>query len=616
MAIDTKKEFIKSVRQRKYLNKDFDSLRSDLLEYARTFYASRISDFSDASLGGLFLDMAAYVGDVMSFYLDRQFTELDPEFAVESTNIQRLLINNGVEIVGASPAVVNETFYIEVPAVSTNNTYAPNPSAVPVILAGTIVEADNGVQFTLQDDIDFNETLNGVPIAEKVVGATTSDVPPIPLTFIMNRSGICLSGKSTQESFVIGNQFIAFREITLSNANVTSIDSVRDSLGNTYYEVSNLSQDVVYKLVTNVGPDAAQVSENLEVIPAPYRFTKKVDIDTRTTTLVFGGGSADTLEDDIIPDPSEFAIPLYGKTTFPRTSINPQMLLNTKTLGIATSNVTITVNYRYDGGLNHNAEPQSIKILRSLLLTFPNNPTPALATSVRASVEPINWTRASGGEDAPSIDDLKSQIPNARNSQSRIVSKQDLLSRVYLMPANFGRVFRAGIHASPNNPLATQLFIVNRNSDGMLVLSPDSLKDNLRIYLNEYRMISDAIDILDAQIINLRFDFEVTTDPQMNKQLVLQNILKKLQTLFDIKNFQIDQSIIMSDVVNTIFNNIGVVSVNNIKFNNNTGTISGRTYSDVYFNVGTHTVRGLIVPPPGAIFEFRYPNFDIVGRAV
>jgi hypothetical protein len=616
MAIDTKKEFIKSVRQRKYLNKDFDSLRSDLLEYARTFYPSRISDFSDASLGGLLLDMAAYVGDVMSFYLDRQFTELDPEFAVETSNIERLLINNGVEITGASSAVVDESFYIEVPAISSNGVYVPDSSSIPVILANTVIESDNGIQFTLQEDIDFNETLNDKLIAETVIGSTTTDLPPIPLTFIMNRKGICISGKSTQESFTIGNQFVPFRQITLSNVNITSIDSVYDSLGNTYYEVSSLSQDVVYKMVTNINQDSQQVSENLEILPAPYRFTKSVDLNSRTTTLTFGGGSADTLEDDVIPDPSEFAIPLFGKTTFPRISINPQMLLNTKTLGIATTNTTITVNYRYDGGLNHNAEPQSIKTIRSLLMSFPNNPAPAIAANVRSSTEVINYSRASGGDDAPSIDDLKAQIPNARNSQSRIVSKQDLLSRVYLMPANFGRVFRAGIRSNPNNPLASQLFIISRDANGNLIVSPDSLKDNLRIYLNEFRMISDAIDILDAPIINLKLSFEITADQQMNKQLILQNIIKKLQVLFDIKNFQIDQSIVISDVVNTIFNNVGVISVNSYKFENNVGTVSGREYSDVYFNINTHTVRGLIVPPPGAIFEFRYPDFDIIGRAV
>ena len=615
MASDTRKDILKSVRQRRYLNKEFDSFKQDLLEYARTFYPDRIADFSDASLGGLLLDLPSYIGDVMSFYLDHQFTELDADTAVETVNIEKLLKGAGVDIVGASPAVVNESFYVEVPAQTTNNLVTPRADVIPIIEDGTSVLSDNGTQFNLVDTLDYTlrDSVSNELLCDIAVGATSDD--GTPETFILKLDGICISGFRTQETFSLGN-FVAFKQITLSNANVTEIESIYDSLGNTYYEVTNLSQDVVYRGITNLNEDSELVKESLEVVPAPYRFTKTVNLDTRTTVLTFGGGDATTLEDDVIPDPSTFAIPLYGKTTFTRLSINPQQLINTKTLGVVASNCSLTVNYRYGGGLSHNAEPNTIKSQKTLRVTFPNNPPGAIASQVRSTIEVINKRAASGGDDAPSIDDLKIQIPAVRNSQSRIVTKNDLLARVYTMPSNFGRVFRAGVRSNPNNPLATQLFIISRDADSRLITSPDTLKNNLKRYLNDYRMISDAIDILDARIINIKLNFEVVTDPTANKKVILQQIIQKFKTYFDIKNFQIDQPIVLQDITNIIFNTLGVISINNVKFDNLVGLNSNRSYNDVYFDVQSNTIKGLVIPPPGGIFEVRFLDFDIIGKAI
>lgn len=614
MASDTKKDVLRAVRHRKYLNKEFDAFRGDLLEYAKTFYKERINDFSDASLGGVFLDFASYVGDVMSFYLDHQFTELNPETAVETLNIERMLKNSGVDITGASPSVVNQTFYVEIPAVKTNGVSIPMSDAICVIDDGTVVVSESGIEYILLEPVDFTEKKQNGELKCGVVVGNVDD-NGVPQTFILVQSGMCVSGFQTQESFNIGS-FVPFLELSLSNPDVTEIQSVYDSYGNTYFEVGSLAQDVVYRGVPNLNDDNELVKESLEVIPAPYRFTKKVNLDTRITTLKFGGGSADTMEDDVIPDPSEFALPLYGKTTFSRLSINPQQLLNTKTLGVIAPNTTLTVSYRYGGGLNHNAEPDSIRSIKTLQLRFPSNPQPSLASAIRSTIETRNIKPAVGGDDAPTIDDLKEQIAPARNSQSRIVSKSDLISRVYMMPSNFGRVFRAGVRSNPNNPLSSQLFIISRDSQSKLVIAPDALKQNLRKFLNDYRMISDAIDILDAPVINLKLQFEIIADPTLNNRLVLQQIIKKLKKYFDIKNFQIDQPIMLSDVSNIIFNTVGVISVNNFKFDSVTGNIANRQYSDVYLDVKSQTTKGLLIPQAGGIFEIRYPDIDILGRAV
>jgi hypothetical protein len=614
MPFDVKKR-VRPVRTRTYLNKDFDGFRNDLLRYAKTYFPDRINDFSEASLGGLLLELAAYVGDVNAFYLDHQFNELNVETAIESRNIESHVRTAGVDITGASPATVSVKFFIEVPAELSSGVYRPQESALPQILRGTVLKANNGTSFELVEDLDFAaKSSSGQLIATVQVIATNSDGSP--LSYILTMTGDTVSGTSTTETFRVPDRFVPFRKITLSQENVTEILSVRDTESNSYYEVSALTQDVVYRGILNRNEDDELVKENLELLPAPYRFTKNLSLQTGLTTLQFGAGQGSTIDDDIIPDPSELAVPLFGKKTFSRFSIDPGSLLQTQTLGISPVNTTITVEYRHGGGLSHNVVAESIRTISRLLIKFPGSPSSALATQIRASLDVKNENPASGGENAPTLDELRSKVVASRNAQSRIVTREDLLARVYTMPSNFGRIYRAGVRSNPNNPLSTQLFIISRDRNKNLIISPDSLKQNLRTYLNQFRLISDAIDILDTSIINIGLTFQVATDPSANKNTVVQGIIADLQSYFDIKNFQIDQPIAVSDVTNIIINSAGVVSLISLKFDNKRNNVLEREYSGISFDVDANTFKGLIIGPPGSIFEVKYPEFDIVGSAI
>lgn len=613
MAI--KPETLKSVRQRRFLGRDFDSLRSMLLEYARIYHPNSGKDFSEASPGGLFLDFAAFVGDNLSFYLDHQFGELDAETAVEAHNIERALRSAGVPIVGASPATVRETVFIQVPAETVNGTVVPMTAALPVVHEGSVFQADNGTEFVLVEDLDFGVTKSTGRLAAEVrVGDRTADGRPT--SFILAADGTCVSGKQVSETFSFGRSFVPFRQITLSNPNVTDIVSAVDGYGNVYHAVSALTHDVVYRNVLNTAHDSELVRDALKVVPAPYRFVPAVDLSTRKTTLTFGGGSANTLEDDVIPDPTDFALPLPYARTFSRVAVNPEQLLQTKTLGVAAVDTTLTVTYRHGGGLDHSVSNDSVKTAKTLLMTFPGAPSAAVSSGVRGSVEATNRKPASGGEDPPTVEELKALIPAARSAQERIVTREDLLARVYTLPSSFGRVFRAAIRSNPNNPLATQLFIISRDPASRLITSPDTLKQNLARYLNPYRMISDAIDVLDARVIDLTVTFEVVVDPALNRSVVLQGAIKQLVAFFDVKNFHIDQPIVVDDVKAKIFSVSGIVSINNLRFQGVTGQRGTRTYSDETFDATANTKKGIVVPPPGGIFCVRYPDVDIVGRAV
>jgi hypothetical protein len=616
MPSNIKKKIQTNNQTRSYVAKDFLALKSDLLEYAKTYFPDKIQDFGETSIGGLFLDMAAMVGDTMTFYLDHQFMEMNPSAAVEVDNIRTHLANAGVKLGSSSPSSVTVTISVTVSAEKlSSGDYQPKNSILPLIGEGTEMLSSTGPTFTTIEDIDFSKKSNSGELLANITIADT-DASGNPTYYSLSRDVVCVSGMRSLHSQSFENMHVPFREMELPEEDVTDIISVKDSEGNTYYEVNDLSQDTVYTGISNLSNDNELVEQNLEIVVATHRFIKMLNPSTRLTKIRFGSGNADAVDDDIIPDPSELSLPLYGKKTFPRFSIDPNSLLNTKTLGVSPRNTTVRVVYRHGGGSIHNVGAHTILEVSSLKLTFPGNPSDMEALIVRSSIGVDNSSQATGGAPPPTLTELKAAIPQYRQMQSRIVSKEDLLARIYTLPSKFGRVFRAGIKSNPNNPLASQLFLLCMNSQSRLVPASDSLKKNIRIYLNEFRLISDAIDVLDVRIINLSVKFAIITGPDENKDVVLQRAIVRLQAALQTPHAQIDKSIIYSDLTNIIINTPGVISLTDLRVENLRGTIGERDYSDISFNVDASTYKGLIIPPPGSIFELRYPNNDIIGSAI
>ena len=609
------KKQIKQVRQRSYLNKDFDAFRAELLDYARTYFSDNITDFSEASVGGMFLEMAAYVGDVMSYYLDHQFNELDLQTAVEEKNIERLVRSAGVKSGGASPAVVDVEFSLEVESETIADGTQPKIVNLPIIQAGTTVSSNTGVTFELGEALDFSEkSSNGNLVAVTTVIQTDSN--NLPAKYKLTRTGLCKSGKTIKETFSVSDDFKPFRKITLGSENISEIISVFDDDRNEYYEVESLTQDTVYRRVLNIGSDSDLVSDNLEILSAPYRFIKFSSRKSGLTTLTFGSGDASSTDDNIIPDPSEVSLPLFGsKNTMNRFSVDPNSLLKTRTLGLSPRGTNITIRYRAGGGLSHNVGSKSISTVKLLNTKFEPRLSSSKISLIRASIVASNPGPASGGESELTLNELRATALAFRNSQSRIVTKQDLISRIYTMPTNFGRVFRIGIRSNQSNPLASTIAIISRDSDNRLILSPDTLKQNLQTYLNEFRLISDAIDIVDARILNIGVKYAIVVDAFSNKDLTVQRVNASLKNYLKIENFQIDQPIVISDLTNLILNTDGVLSQISIEITSKAGVDKTRAYSDQTFNIASNTSRGIIVPPEGSIFELRYPDDDIIGNA-
>ncbi|MAF37262.1 hypothetical protein CL622_09180 [archaeon] len=497
--------------------------------------------------------------------------------------------------------------------VSPGNKYIPQTNTLPTIKKDTALLSDSGITFVLTQDLDFSKTnYSGELIADTIIGST--DGSNNPATFILSLQGLCVSGEITSEQLNIGD-FTSFLQKSLAEPNVSQVISVTDDSANEYHEVDSLLQDTIYKSVTNIGSDVLTVTENLKPISAPYRYTTQVSLETRKTTLIFGGGNAATLEDDVIPDPSEFAIPLYGKTINKNYSLDPNRLLNSNTYGTIKANSVLTVRYRHGGGLDNNCDTNSINTIDTLYIDFPPTSTPVNNVFVRNSIDVTNLEPARGGADQPSTDRLRSLVTSARNSQNRIVTKQDLLARVYTMPTNFGQIFRASVKSSQDNPYATRLYLATQNQNGHIDIAPDALKKNLRTFINNNRLITDSVDMLDASVINIGLKFEILVDKDYSKRIVLQKTLQRLKEYFKIDNFHIEQPISFSDVKNIIYNTEGVISIMMFEFNNLQGVIGDRQYSDIFYSISDSTYKGLLIPTDGSIFEVKFPLDDIIGTA-
>lgn len=591
-------------RKRTYLNRDFTDFRGELLKYANTYFKDKIQDFSEASMGGLFLDMAAYVGDNMAFYLDHQFREMNPVTAVESKNIEAMVRNAGIKITGDSPASVNVDFYLEIPYIEDGVTglRTPDPLYLPTIKANAKVRSSTGIVFNLTEPLDYSETnSNGVLLSEITPiqssgGAITS--------FVLKKTGLCVSGTTTEQTVSIGDTFIPFRTISLNNAHVTTILRVYDLDGNDYYEVESLSQDTVYKKNKLTSGDTS-----MEVMTVPYRFTTATDINGRITTLRFGSGDSSTILDTAVPDAADLALPLYGKQTFSSFSLDPNRLLKSPSLGVSPTGTTMKIIYRHGGGSNHNVEADTIREVMEMDFKFPSNASFSTVQGVKNSLGISNPKTATGGAIAPSLQELKSFVTAARTMQNRIVTKEDLMARIYTLPTEFGIVYRANVVPNPENALSSILYITSRDSAGLLVQSSDALKKNLSVFLNEFRLIGDAMDILDATILNFKIHITCRFAHNVNKYDLISKIIREVKKLYTQEKLALGKPIVVSEITNRVINQAGVISCVSVTITNIYGTISNRTYSADAKKL--ETIDDIVFAEPHEIYELRFPDDDI-----
>jgi len=619
----------------KYLNKDFDSFKGALIEYAKAYYPTSYNDFSTSSPGTMFIDMASYVGDVMSFYLDNQLQETFLEFAKQQGNLYAMAYMLGYRPKVTSAAVVSLDIYQQVPATTVGGIRQPDFNYTLIIDEGMQVQSNinNGLFFYVQDKVDFgiSSSMDPTEINVDAVDPSTNE----PTRYLLKKTVSAISGQSKTATFSFG-QGQRFSTVTIQDSNIIEIISAVDSsTGDTWYEVPYLAQNYIILPVQNTAtafPSLAQQANQVPYMAQKTYVNKRFTSRFKTSGLLeleFGAGVNNISSSAIIPNPFNVGIGTVNKLSLINTAFDPTNYVTTEDYGIAPSNTTITVTYLAGGGAVANAQSNELTTVTFANTNYrlPDSSLP-LAATYRATLAANNDASAVGGGDGDSIEELRLNTAYQFQSQMRAVTQQDYLATVLSMPAKFGRVAKAYVtkdeslfrdyqsnEPGERDPLATSLYILTYNATSQFDTPSNALYQNIQTYLNDYRMLTDAVTLKPAYIINISVNFDIVMRPNYSTRETIATCLSRLQTYFNRDKWQINQPIIMSEIYTLLDQVVGVQTVQKIEILNKSGIADG--YSQYSYDISGATLKGVVYPSlDPSIFEVKYPGTDIQGRVV
>jgi len=611
----------------KYLNKDYNSFKQQLMEFAEVYFPNNFNDFSEGNPGMMFIEMAAYVGDVLSFYTDTQLRESFLTLAQEKENLYNLAYAMGYKPKVTTAASTNLNVFQLVPSKLQNNNYIPDYNYALKIEPNSTFKSTEGPIFYINNQVNFEFSSSFDPTDVSVYQFDNSQNPEY---FLLKKSTKAISGEVKTQTFNIGS-VEKFKTLTLFDSNVISIESIIDSEGNNWYEVPYLAQDTIFEEVENIGSNDSELQQYNQQTPfllklkkSTKRFISRFKTNNKLE-IQFGAGISDKADEEIIPNPDNIGLGIKDGRSKLDVAYDPSNFLFTKTYGEAPSNTTLTVTYLVGGGLNSNVQSNTITKPESLIISNKPNLNGTLLNFVNSSIISTNPEAAIGGSSGDSIEDIRLNTMANFSAQQRIVTKEDYLIRTLSLPSKFGRIAKSFViqddQISPlstqvqtiPNPSALNLYTLGYDKNKHLTPLNTATKTNLSTYLEQYRMLTDAINIKDAFIINFGLDFEITTYKTYNNEEVILNCITELKNYFNTDKWQINQPIITSEIINLIAGVIGVQTVEKVELNNKNGESLG--YSRYKYDFTGATRKGVIYPSMDpSIFELKYPNIDIKGR--
>mgnify|MGYP003648306052 FL=1 len=587
----------------RYTSRDFDSIKGDLVQHVKRYYPDTFKDFNDASFGSIMLDAVSYVGDIMSFYLDYQANESFLVTALEYNNLIKLGKQLGYKFSGIPASVGIASFYIVVPA--NNVGLGPDTNYLPILKKGSQFAATTGTGFLLDEDVRFDHSLN------EVVAAKINSDTGVPTSYAVKAFGKVSSGNLITETITVG-QYERFKKIRLANAGVTEVISVFDSSGNEYYEVNYLSQNVIYKDITN------SRSSSRDAVPAilrPFVVARRFTVDNLggRSHLQFGYGSEKELSAPPVVDPTDIALSVHGRMHSTDDAFDPSKLLETDKFGVVPANTTLTVTYRVNNSRTTNAAVGGLNKVINPTFSY-NNPldiSTSTANGVNASLEVFNAEPIVGGVTLPSTPELKTRILDTFPTQNRAVTTSDFKAMVYQMPAKYGALKRAAVIKDPDSfKRNLNLYVLAEDSNGKLIAPNSLLKENLKFWINRFKMIHDTIDILDAKIVNLGIKFKVVADPELNKYDVIAAAKKAIEKRYS-EPLNIGEPFYLTDIYGVLNDVRGIIDTTKVEL----FLRSGGAYSATIFNFDeAMSADGrYLVCPKNVAFEIKYPSVDVEG---
>jgi hypothetical protein len=609
-----------------YLNKDFSSLRDSLITYSKTYFPNTYNDFSQTSPGMMFMEMAAYVGDVMSFYLDNQVQETYLQYARQTNNLYDLAYMLGYKPKVTSVATTTLDFYQILPSIIAGSTTVPDFNYTLEIPSNTVINSstNSNVKFLIQDKVDFSYSSSSDPTEITVYQTSGGN----PTYYLLKKSRPSISSviKTTTSTFTTP---IPFNFIDINDSNIVGILDVFDSTNNQWYEVDNLAQDAIYDSINNTNPNdpnyysSVDTPNLLKIKQVQNRFATRF-MNSGSLRILFGSGNPNDTTEEIVPNPNNVGLGLPFEKSKLTTAYSPTNFIFTNTFGISPSNTTLTLRYLTGGGIGSNVPSGDLNSFNSLSATFKNSTisNSSLANQVFNSLEVNNPESATGGSTGDSVEEIRQNSLSNFQTQLRAVTTDDYNVRALSLPSQYGnlaKIYTAKEKASDLSlgELASSLnmYVLSYNNDGTLRVASSALKQNLITYLSQFRMINDSLKIKDAFIINIEVDFDIIVLPNYNNDEVLLKCIQFIQQYFKIDNWQVNQPIILKDLYVGLDNIDGVQTVKNISINNKNDITLG--YSQYAYDIPSATLNNVVYPSiDPMIFEIKYTNSDIKGRVV
>jgi len=596
-----------------YLNKTFPEFKANLINYAKTYFPTVYNDFTEATPGNLFIEMASYIGDVTSFYLDNQIQENFLLYAKEKENLFALSYMLGYRPKVSYASIADIDIFQLIPTTGSGGILQPDYNYALVVPENAQLSAAGSTKFLTTQKVDFRDTGsmeitfvdNNYYLLKKSVKAISAEIKSTTLSF------------STPEKFSIS---------TITDTNILQILDATDTQGNNWYEVPYLAQSTIFDKVENPTSGSDGVPYLVQLKRAPRRYVSRF-LSNNTLQLEFGAGIANATDNNILPNPDNIQLGLVPGISNLYNNFNQASVFFTQEYGLAPSS-NITVRYLVGGGITSNVASNTITTIVSSNANFPSGVSNALSTTILNSLAVTNPFPSSGGRNGDQVEEIRNNAFYAYQSQLRAVTREDYMVRALSLPSTYGSISKIyvtqdvvrEILATPTvatteerNPLSLDMYILGYNSNKQLISASPTLKNNLASYINEFRMVTDAINIKDAFYINIGVNFDIVVASGYSNNDVITNCILGLQDHFNIDKWNINQPIILADITSKLLQVKGVQNVIKVEIINK----QGGNYSPYAYDIPGATKLGNIYPSVDpSIFEVRFPTTDIQGRVV
>jgi len=586
-----------------YTHREFETIREDLMEIAERFYPETFRDFSEASFGAMMLDAVAYVGDQLSFYLDYNVNEAFLDTSFQYDNIARHGQALGYKFQGRPSTYGSVAFFVMVPASATG--IGPDTAYIPLLKRGTTVSSNTGLGYVLTENIDFGDPQN-VTVAARIDSDTGA-----PTHYAIKAYGNVVSGDFGIEKINVG-PFVKYLRLQLTTRNVAEIISVFDDEGHQYFEVDYLAQDMVYKEIAN----SNYKNDNVPSILKPFLVSRKfvAEMGRDITVLQFGSGQSNL--SDVIANPQNVAMDVFGKKYITDTSFDPSRISKNETFGIVPSNTNLNVAFRTTNPQNSNVATGGITTVTNMLMEFEDRPSllESKISDVQASLEATNEEPIMGSVAYPSSGELKSRIYDTFPTQNRAVTQADYENLVYRMPAKFGSIKRCSVQRDPDSQKRNlNMYVVSEDPQGKLTEANTVIKNNLKTWINTYRMINDTVDILDPFIINIGIEFVIKPREGADRYQAFDDSIAAIKAHFS-QPFFIGEPLYISDIYSVLKGVDNVLDVSKVKIINQSGGSYAQTSMNINENLSPD--GSYLMVPKNAILEIKFPEVDITGKVI